>query len=79
MPKPSNHLTDKELHEGLASGEFQGRDALVAEEIIRRRHEQRVRAGGYRFGWLGAAVAALWVWMKLRSRQFTFKRNSGKP
>jgi hypothetical protein len=53
MPKPSNDLTDKQLHEGLANGEFQGRDALVAEEIIRRRHSERVRAGGYRFGWLG--------------------------
>jgi hypothetical protein len=79
MPKPSNDLTDKQLHEGLASGEFQGRDALVAEEIIRRRHEERVRAGGYRFGRLGGAVAALWVWTKLGLRQLPFKRNRGTP
>jgi hypothetical protein len=79
MPRPSNDLTDKQLHEGLASGEFQGRDALVAEEIIRRRHEERVRAGGYRFGWLGIGVAALWVWLKLRFRQVSHKRNGGAP
>ena len=42
MPKPSDVLTDDQIHQGLNTGEYQGRDALVAEEILRRRHEERV-------------------------------------
>ena len=68
MPKPSDNLSDEQLHQGLASGEFQGRDALIAEEILRRRHEERARTGRYRLGWLGAITAALGLWMKLRLR-----------
>ena len=64
MPKPSDNLSDEQLHQGLASGEFQGRDALIAEEILRRRHEERARTGRYRLGWLGAITAALWLWIK---------------
>ena len=71
MPKPSDNLSDEQLHQGLASGEFQGRDALIAEEILRRRHEERARRGRYRFGWLGAITAALWLWMRLRLRRQT--------
>jgi hypothetical protein len=69
MPKPSDELTDNQLHEGLARREFQGRDALIAQEILRRRHEDRATAGGYKFGWLGIAVAAVWFWVKLRFRR----------
>jgi hypothetical protein len=69
MPKPSNDLSDKQLHEGLAHGEFQGRDKLIAEEILRRRHEDRAAAGRYKLGWLGAVAAALWLWVKLRLRR----------
>jgi hypothetical protein len=69
MPKPSDNLSDEQLHQGLASGEFQGRDELVAEEMLRRRHEERARRGRYRLGWLGAITAALWLWMKLRFRR----------
>ena len=36
MPKPSDDLSDEQLHQGLTTGEYQGRDALVAEEILRR-------------------------------------------
>jgi hypothetical protein len=43
MPKPSDDLSDETLHQGLATGEYEGRDALVAEEILRRRHEERAR------------------------------------
>ena len=68
MPKPSDDLSDEQLHQGLTSGDFEGRDALVAEEILRRRHEERTRAGGYRFGLIGAMVAALWLWIKVRIR-----------
>ena len=45
MPKPSDDLSDETLHQGLATGEYEGRDALVAEEILRRRHEERARSG----------------------------------
>jgi len=27
MPKPSDDLTDEQLHQGLTTGEYQGRDA----------------------------------------------------
>ena len=37
MPKPSDDLSDAKLHLGLATGEYEGRDALVAQEILRRR------------------------------------------
>jgi hypothetical protein len=66
MPKPSADLTDEQLHQGLANGEYEGRDALVAEEILRRRHEERASSGRYKLGWLGALAAALWLWMKLK-------------
>jgi hypothetical protein len=36
MPKPSDDLSDEQLHQGLASGDYEGRDALVAEEILRQ-------------------------------------------
>jgi hypothetical protein len=66
MPKPAPDLSDDQLHQGLASGEYQGRAALVAEEILRRRHEKRASNGRYKLGWLGAIAAALWLWMKLK-------------
>jgi hypothetical protein len=69
MTKPSNDLSDEQLHEGLSTGEFAGRDALVAEEILRRRHEKRAGGGSYKFGWLGAIAAAFWLWTKLRLRR----------
>jgi hypothetical protein len=72
MAKASDDLSDEALHQGLATGEFQGRDALIAEEILRRRHEDRARGGQYKFGWLGAVAAALWLWMKLRKRRRVF-------
>jgi hypothetical protein len=68
MPKPSEDLSDKQLHEGLSSGEFKERDALIAEEILRRRHNDRAQTGRYTFGWLGAALAAVWLWVKFRVR-----------
>jgi hypothetical protein len=58
VPKPSDNLTDEQLYQGLTAGAFQGRDALIAEELLRRR-------GRYKFGWLGAIAAALWLWTKL--------------
>ena len=33
MPKPSDDLSDEQLHQGLATGEYEGRDALVAEKF----------------------------------------------
>ena len=68
MTKPSNDLSDETLHQGLATGEYEGRDALVAEEILRRRHRERARTGAYRLGFIGAWAAALWLWIKVRLR-----------
>ena len=69
MPKPSADLTNEQLHQRLASGEYEGRDAMVAEEILRRRHEERASSGRYALGWLGVVAAALWLWMKLKLRR----------
>jgi hypothetical protein len=66
MPRPSDNLSDEDLHRGLATGEFEGRDALVAEEILRRRYEERARSGGYRLGVIGTWAAGVWLWIKLR-------------
>jgi hypothetical protein len=65
-PKPSDDLSDEVLHQGLTTGEYEGRNALVAEEILRRRHEERARSGGYPLGLIGAWAAAFWLWIKLR-------------
>ena len=69
MAKPSDDLSDEALHRGLLTGEFRGRDALIAEEVLKRRQEGRTREGRYKFGWLGAVAAALWLWIKLRIRR----------
>jgi hypothetical protein len=66
MPKPSEDLSDETLYQGLATGEYEGRDALVAEEILRLRHQERARRGRYRLGFVGAWAAAFWLWIKLR-------------
>ena len=66
MPKPSDDLSDENLHQGLATGEYEGRDAKVAEEILRRRYEKRARRGGYRLGFIGAWALASWLWIKVR-------------
>jgi hypothetical protein len=68
MPKPSNDLSDDQIHQGLATGEYRDRDALVAEEILRRRHEERSRTGKYRLGFVGAIVAAVALWLKVKVR-----------
>jgi hypothetical protein len=69
MAKPSADLTDEELQQGIISGEFSGRDAAIAEEILRRRHEERASSGQYKLGWLGAIAAAFWLWiLRLRRR-----------
>jgi hypothetical protein len=60
MPKPSDDLSDEVLHQGLTPGEYEGRNALVAEEILRRRHEERVRSGASRtYRSLGCSLLAL--------------------
>ena len=64
MPKPTADLSDEQLHQGISSGDFSGRDAAVAEEILRRRHEERANSGQYKLGWLGAIAAAFWLWMR---------------
>jgi len=68
MAKPTADLTDDQLRQGLKDGEYDGRDALIAAEILQRRHEERARSGQYRFGTLGAMVAAFWLWLTVRLR-----------
>jgi hypothetical protein len=69
MPKPTPDLSDEQLRQGITSGEFSGRDAAIAEEILRRRHEERASSGQYKLGWLGASAAAFWLWiLRLRRR-----------
>lgn len=36
----------------------------LPEEILRRRHKERATTGRYKFGWVGVAAAAIWLWMK---------------
>ena len=43
-------LTNEKLRKALAEGEFEGRKAAVAEEILRRRSEER---WSKKFGWIG--------------------------
>ena len=68
MAKPTNHLSDDQLCQGIANGEYEGREALIAAEILQRRHEERARSGGYRFGQIGALAGALWIWLTVRLR-----------
>ena len=66
MAKPSDELSDDDLHQGLASGEYKEQDALIAKEILRRRHEERIRTGKHWLGRIGAVAAALLLWIKVR-------------
>ena len=69
MAKPTNDLSDDQLSaRGIANGEYEGREALIAAEILKRRHEERARSGGYRFGRIGAMAAAVWLWLTVRLR-----------
>lgn len=62
MTKPTDDLSDNQLRQRIIKGDYEGRDALIADEILRRRHEERARSGKYRFGRVGAAIAALWLY-----------------
>ena len=68
MAKPTNDLSDDQLREGINNGAYEGRDALIAAEILQRRHEERARSGKYRLGKIGAMVAAFWLWLTVRLR-----------
>jgi hypothetical protein len=68
MAKPTNDLSDDQLRQGIKNGDYEGRDALIAAEILQRRHEERARSGKYRLGTIGAMVAALWLWLTVRLR-----------
>ena len=45
MAKPVADISDQRLREGLKTGEFEGRNELIAGEILRRRYEARMRGG----------------------------------
>ena len=79
MPKPSDDLSDDQLHQGLATGAYEGRDALVAQEILRRRHEERARTGKYRLGWIGAMAAALLLWLNSNSGHAAIEQSHRPP
>jgi hypothetical protein len=68
MAKPMTDLSDDELRAGIKNGDYEGRDALIAAEILKRRHEERARSGGYVFGKVGALVASVWLWLTIRLR-----------
>ena len=74
MAKPTDELSDDQLRQRIATGEYEDRDALIAAEILQRRHEERARSGKYLFGRLGAMAAALWLWLTVRLR---VRNNSG--
>ena len=52
-------LSDKELEQGLAAGEFADRKALVAEELLRRRREARADELRRKYKFAGGIMAAL--------------------
>ena len=68
MAKPVADMSDQRLREGLKTGEFEGRNALIAEEILRRRYEDRMRGG--RLGLIGGLITALWLWFRRRFRRY---------
>jgi hypothetical protein len=68
MARPTNDLSDDQLRQGIKNGEYGDRDALIAGEILKRRHEERARSGHYRLGAIGAVVAAFWLWLTVRLR-----------
>ena len=72
MAKPTNDLSDDQLSaRGIANGEYEGREALIASEILQRRHE-RARSVGYRFGRIIAMDGRLaWLTVQLRLRKKT--------
>jgi hypothetical protein len=67
MAKPTDDMSDQRLRDGLKTGEFEGRNELIAEEILRRRTEDRVRSG--RLGIIGALATAAWLWFRRRFRR----------
>jgi hypothetical protein len=68
MAKPTNDLSDEQLRQGIKNGEYEGRDALIAGEILQRRHKERASSGRYRLGAIGALGAAFWLWLTVRLR-----------
>jgi hypothetical protein len=69
MSRPTDDLSDDQLTKGLASGEFAGRDALIAEEILKRRHSERTKGWVRKWGIIGAMAAAVSLWLKLRLKR----------
>jgi hypothetical protein len=58
MAKPLDTQTDKELEQSLSQGDFSERKAAVAEEILRRRHDDKSETLKEKHGWFGALMAA---------------------
>ena len=59
MAKPLDTQTDKELEDTLAGGNLSDRKAAHAEEILRRRHDNKSDKLREKHGWFGAVLAAL--------------------
>ena len=56
MAKPLDTQTDKELEQ--SQGDLSERKAAVAEEILRRRHDDKSETLKEKHGWYGALMAA---------------------
>ena len=51
MTKPTDDMSDQRLRDGLKSGEFEGRNELIAEEILRRRYRRSCPKRSVRYYW----------------------------
>ena len=61
MAKPLEERSDEELKRGLAEGEFGDKKAVVAQEILRRRHEAKTEELKRKYTWFGSILAAVSV------------------
>jgi hypothetical protein len=59
MAKPLEERSDEELERGLSEGEFGDKKAVIAQEILRRRHEAKAQELKRRYTWFGSILAAL--------------------
>ena len=61
MAKPLEERSDEELKRGLAEGEFGDKKAVIAQEILRRRHEAKAQELKRKYAWFGSILAAISV------------------
>jgi hypothetical protein len=59
MAKPLEERSAEELERGLSEGELGDKKAVIAQEILRRRHEAKAQELKRRYTWFGSILAAL--------------------